>query len=140
MQPIKLPPNSGQILMCDYRGFIEPEMVKKRPVIVISPRARNGYNLVHVVPLSTTEPRHLHYYHIPIMLPPHLIGIDDLQQQCWAKCDLINSVSFSRLQLIKLGRDISGKRQYSSYCVNREILISIRKAAAKVMGLVVDLG
>ncbi len=34
-------PKPGSVVYCDYEGFIEPEMVKKRPVIVISKHRHN---------------------------------------------------------------------------------------------------
>jgi mRNA interferase MazF len=47
----------GQILICDFSsGFVEPEMVKVRPVVVISPKPRKSiHSLCTVVPLSTTR-------------------------------------------------------------------------------------
>lgn len=135
---LKLPPNSGQILMCDYTGFIVPEMVKKRPVIAISPRSRNGYNLVHVIPLSTSEPKYIQHYHVPIVIPRQLLVNTEFAENCWAKCDLINTVSFARLELIEIEPDKCGNRLYSHYCVSKEILFKIRKSAAKVMGVFLD--
>ena len=36
-------PNAGDIVICDYAtGFKPPEMVKVRPVVVISPRRRSS--------------------------------------------------------------------------------------------------
>ena len=54
MQPITFHPKPGHVLICDFNtGFRPPEMVKKRPVVVIS---ESRQQLVTVVPLSTTEP------------------------------------------------------------------------------------
>ena len=52
---IKYPVAPGTLLLCDYAlgGFKEPEMVKRRPVIVISPRLRHRDHLCTVVPLSS---------------------------------------------------------------------------------------
>ena len=36
--PLKFSPYPGSILRCDFQGFKEPEMVKPRPVIIISTR------------------------------------------------------------------------------------------------------
>jgi len=33
-------PNAGTVLMCDFSGFVPPEMTKVRHVVVISPRSR----------------------------------------------------------------------------------------------------
>jgi len=52
-------PVSGTILMCNFApGFQQPEMVKRRPVIVISPKISRRPNLCTVVALSTTAPSH----------------------------------------------------------------------------------
>lgn len=61
--PINFHPNPGLILKCDFFGFEVPEMVKTRPVIVISPRARHGANICTIVPLSTTEPKVIQKWH-----------------------------------------------------------------------------
>jgi hypothetical protein len=37
---LKFHPKPGAILVCDYRGFVEPEMVKTRLCFVVSPRLR----------------------------------------------------------------------------------------------------
>lgn len=50
---------------------------------------------------------------------------------------MINTVSYARLELIKLGRNVDGKRVYSHSSVNKETLKDLRKAAAKVFGMVV---
>ena len=51
-------PKPGTLLICDFdRGFKAPEMVKKRPVVVISPRRRKSTpQLCTVVPLSSSAP------------------------------------------------------------------------------------
>ena len=50
-------PSIGEIVLCDYRGFIEPEMIKTRPVVVVSPRLRRRGNLIGVVPLERFSSR-----------------------------------------------------------------------------------
>jgi len=37
---IKFNPEQGLIVICDFKGFVPPEMVKRRPAVVISPRLR----------------------------------------------------------------------------------------------------
>ena len=56
--PLRFFPRAGQVFVCDFTSFKEPEMTKKRPVIVISPRLPYRSDIVTVVPLSTTPPRH----------------------------------------------------------------------------------
>ena len=110
--PIKydLPPRT--VLLCDYSkgGFREPEMVKRRPVIVISPRLRHRTGLMTVVPLSTTAPANLAAHHCQITLPQPLPGFP--VQVCWVKADMIATVSFDRLDMFRTSRDPFGKRKY----------------------------
>lgn len=49
-------PKQSHVLKCDFKGFVAPEMIKVRPVVIISPSSRHGVRLCTVVPLSTTPP------------------------------------------------------------------------------------
>jgi uncharacterized protein YifN (PemK superfamily) len=57
---IKYPAGIGTILLCDDArgGFRPPEMVKRRPAIVISPRLPHRNGLCTVVPVSSDRPDH----------------------------------------------------------------------------------
>lgn len=125
---LRIPPYSGQIVLCDYKGFIIPEMVKRRPVVVISPKPRRELTLCAVVPLSTTPPRVVELHHLEVVLPPDLVHGAGFKPTCWAKCDLVNTVSLERLDLIRVGRSTGGKRQYSYSCVNDAMLNKLRQA------------
>lgn len=47
---IRFPVSPGTILLCDYAtGFRAPEMVKRRPAVVISPHLRHRDRLCSVV-------------------------------------------------------------------------------------------
>jgi len=117
--------------MCDYSGFQPPEMVKTRPVVVISRKHRN---LATVVPLSSTEPVPLEKYHHEMhdaSLPVRFRG-----KRMWAKCDLITTVAFHRLDRVREGKHpTTGKRMYSSKPVRSEDLTAIREAIIHVLGL-----
>ena len=56
--PISFHPRAGQMFMCDFTGFQPPEMVKVRPVVVISPKLPFRAEIVTIVPISLTAPRH----------------------------------------------------------------------------------
>lgn len=89
-------PHPGEILICDFNsGFAPPEMVKKRPSVVVSRRDTHGRGLCTVVPLSTTEPVPPMPWHHKM---PHL-KITSWQNFgiIWAKCDMLATVSFNRL-------------------------------------------
>jgi len=47
-------PKQGAIVICDFKGFVPPEMVKRRPAVIVSPRMRKREGLCTIVPLSTT--------------------------------------------------------------------------------------
>lgn len=55
--------------MCDFTGFIEPEMIKTRPVVVVKKHKSNPL-LVTVVPLSATKPDPIQDYHYEFLHNP----------------------------------------------------------------------
>jgi uncharacterized protein YifN (PemK superfamily) len=110
---IKFPEGPGAILLCDYDrgGFQPPEMVKRRPAIVISPRLRHRDGLCTVVPISGEPGDHEEDYIVrlefkPALPPPFSYEV------AWAKCDMLATVSFNRLDLFHTDRDQYGKRKY----------------------------
>ena len=121
--PITIHPRIGQILLCDFsEGFKEPEMVKsKRPVIIISSELKGRNKLVTIVPLSTKRPDPIQPYHY--LLPrSSLPMLGDFQEnESWVKGDMLYTVAFHRLELIRLGtRNAQGKRTYYSNKLGRE--------------------
>jgi|ERR1035437_6036159 uncharacterized protein YifN (PemK superfamily) len=91
--PILFNPSRGQILMCDFRGFIRPEMQKIRHCIVVSPERRSGTCIV--VSLSTSAPttEEAHHYKISRNVYQCLeCGVD-----VWAKADMLTHAAFARL-------------------------------------------
>ncbi len=93
-------PRPGEIVICDFRGYIVPEMIKRRPVVVLA-RNRQNRQLVTVVPLSTTRPEPLKPYHRQLMENALPNARDVI---CWAKCDMVATVSLVRLDRCKAGR------------------------------------
>jgi uncharacterized protein YifN (PemK superfamily) len=125
-------PQHGQLLYCDFSGFKVPEMVKSRPVVVLS---RKHKQLCTVVPLSGTEPVPQEACHHP-MLPGSLPEYLDRKGQWWAKCDCVTTVAFSRLDRIKLGRDPNtGKRLYGSPKVAKSDLAAIKVSILGVLAM-----
>ncbi len=118
--------------MCDFgTGFRPPEMVKTRPVVVVSKRADN---LANVVSLSTTQPIKLEKWHCEInsaSLPSSLGG-----KRCWAKCDMIATVGLWRLDRVKIGKDPrTGKRLYVVHCLLDIDLEQIRHGLRSILML-----
>jgi uncharacterized protein YifN (PemK superfamily) len=119
-------PRPGNVVMCDYRGFVVPEMVKVRPVVVIA-RNRKNRRLVTVVPLSTTEPDLLEDHHHALANNP-LPGRKTIS--CWAKCDMVTTVSLGRLDRYKVGRG-----QYAVPVLPADDFEAIRRSVAKALDL-----
>lgn len=109
---LKFHPEPGTILVCDYTtGFILPEMVKRRPVVTISPRLKRRDGLITVVPLSTSAPKPVCDHHCSIRLA-HALPPPFDSKEMWVKADMLATVSFDRLDLVRTGRDPYGKRKY----------------------------
>ena len=131
---IKYPPKPGVFLLCDFKGFIEPEMTKKRPVIVISTPTLHGEGnrLATIVPLSTTAPNPIREYHFQIKDMPLIPYYDS--PIAWVKCDMVYTVSFDRLSLFYRGKLPNGKRNYIYESVSDEDLKHIKECVAKGVG------
>ena len=131
--PLRYPPKPGQILICDFRGYLEPEITKKRPVVVVSPRSRSD-RICSVVPVTHSAPMPLMEYHY--LLPPSSIpipGEEDRDQ--WVKCNLISTVSLDRLHYIGLGKDESGKRKYFYNRLENRCIEAIRDCVKFALGM-----
>jgi mRNA interferase MazF len=121
-------PRAGQVLICDFAGFRLPEMVKTRPVIVISPRLPQRSEIVTVVPISLTGPRHDLPFVIRLSRNYHSGEDNDLP--CWAKCDLVLNIGLWRLDGFKVGR-----RKWESPQISGEDLTSVRKGVLFGLGM-----
>lgn len=119
-------PRPGNVVICDYQGFVVPEMVKVRPVVVLA-RNRRNRRLVTVVPLSTTEPALLEDHHHALARNP-LPGRERIS--CWVKCDMVTTVSLGRLDRYKVGRG-----QYAVPMLPTVDFEAIRRAVAKALDL-----
>ncbi|AWL04256.1 type II toxin-antitoxin system PemK/MazF family toxin [Massilia oculi] len=131
---LKFFPEQGSILICDFKGFNDPEMTKRRPVVVISPKRKHSPRLCTIVPLSTTAPRPVEKFHVRLQIEPALPEPYD-RAICWAKCDMIYQVSFDRLSLPCFGKISDGSRMYYQVPVAPEKLLEIRQAVAFALGL-----
>lgn len=133
---LQYPPKVGQILVCQYPPcFEEPEMVKKRSVVVISPKFPGRSDLATVVPISATAPDPIMAYHCEL---PTLLLPDYMQDGAprWAKCDMVCTLSTTRLEMVKKGRDRStGKRTYENKCLDLPTLLAVRRAVAAALGI-----
>jgi len=127
--PLTFHPGPGTIVICDFSaGFRPPEMVKVRPVVVISPR-RRSVQLVTVVPLSSVAPvpaEPWHYQLPPGAYPPARGAI-------WAKCDVVATVGLARLDRVKA--KIQGRRVYQTFQLGDVDLAAILAGVRAALGL-----
>lgn len=89
-------PKQGEILVCDFDdSAIGAEMIKRRPVVVVSRHEAHRSSLCTVVALSTTPPvPPLKWHHYMPLLRVTGWSADD---GVWAKCDMLATVSLERL-------------------------------------------
>jgi uncharacterized protein YifN (PemK superfamily) len=129
-------PSPGTILMCDFsNGFTPPEMVKKRPVVVISPKRKRCAGLVTVVPLSTVAPTPVESFHIRLD-SQYLPTLPYFQStESWVKCDMVYRLGFSRLDLIKIGKEPSGKRIYFKSSLPDQVIKCIQGGVLQALQL-----
>ena len=131
---LKFHPRPGTVLICDFgAGFRPPEMVKKRPVVVMSPRLRRSSGLCTVVPLSTAVPDPVERFHH--RMDPESLPGDLGRMETWAKCDMATAVSLERLDRVRIGRDRRGRRIYVAEPVSAEDLAAIRRCVMFALGL-----
>ncbi|MBC2836833.1 type II toxin-antitoxin system PemK/MazF family toxin [Paragemmobacter straminiformis] len=95
-------PRAGQVLMCDFRGFEVPEMVKVRPVVVVSPRLPYREHIVAIVPLSLTAPQRTYPFTVRLSKNYNPLETEDLP--VWAKCDMLMNIGLHRLKGFKVDR------------------------------------
>ena len=126
--PIQFYPRAGQILMCDFRGFVAPEMVKPRPVLIVSPRLPHRSEIVAIVPVSLTAPVHNEPFVVRLSKNSHPLEDDALP--CWAKCDMRLNLSRSRLDGFKVGR-----RRWETPQIAGEDLARVRHGVLHGLGM-----
>ena len=130
------PPRAGDIVLCRFPDCLEPpEMIKARPVVIVSPRLAERPGLCCVVPLSTTPPSPQRDYHlqIPIALMPR--SLQAKATRVWAKCDMLYTLSLTRLDRLKAGVErATGRRRYEIGRVPPATLAEIRRRAIIAVG------
>ena len=133
--PISEHPQIGTILLCDFSaGFKEPEMVKRRPVVVISPKISVRAGLCTVAPLSTTAPMPTMPYHCRLEITPPLPPPWD-EGENWVKGDMICAIGFHRLDFIRVGKDVRGNRLYRYEPLPAADIRRIRCCVLSALGL-----
>jgi mRNA interferase MazF len=136
---IQYPPQIGSVLCCEFtaakenstRGFLRPEMVKRRPVIVL---ATPSPRLCIIVPTSTTEPKRIRAFHCKVIWNPPLPPPYHTSQYSWVKADHLYTVSFDRLDLLLAGKERSGKRIYDYRTIDPGSMAQIQAAVLAGLG------
>ena len=127
-------PERGTILVCDFRGFIQPEMIKRRTVVVLSPQIGDRPGLCTIVPLSLTKPKIIKDYHLEVFFNPSLPFPYESASK-WLKGDMIYAVSFSRLDLLYSCKDSFGKRVYDIRVLDDDVMRSIESCVLSGLGI-----
>ena len=126
---INFHPKKGQILFCDFRGFEAPEMVKTRPILIITgSMIGKDSRLVTIVPISITTPKPICKWHYKLEAKYMPRAKFFRHTDCWVKADMIYTVSIKRLWLIKLGLNEFGKMKYFRKKLSSDIFIEVKKA------------
>lgn len=125
---LKFQPKEASVLICDFSGFQSPEMIKTRPVVIIRSHPHNQ-KLVTIVPLSTTAPEPIEAHHVE--LPSYAPGPPTV---CWAKCDMVYTVSIERLDRWKV-KTRQGEREYKTYTMEPKHFQLVRAAVLAGLGL-----
>ncbi|MGN6234317.1 MAG: type II toxin-antitoxin system PemK/MazF family toxin [Trinickia sp.] len=126
-------PRLRAVVTCDYTGFVAPEMVKIRSVVVLS-KSKTNDRLITVVPLSTTPPARVLPCHHKLDRNPHPDESPALE--VWAKCDMVYTVSLSRVNYYKTKPRRGGRATYhSTLTVSPGDFLAIQRGARYALGL-----
>ena len=126
--PLMFYPRMGQMFVADFSDLSEPEMTKVRPVIVVSPKLPFRSQIVAVVPVSLTAPRHDLPFCFKLSKNYHPDEPDDLD--CWAKADMVTNIALRRLDAFKVAR-----RKYAYPNLTQDDLLGVRRAVLAGLGL-----
>lgn len=128
-------PKRGTIVCANFdQGFRQPEMTKRRLCVVISPPIQQRVGICTVVPLSTTEPHKEMSYHYELNIPfqlPKSWG----NRSRWVKADMVCAIGWHRIDLLRLGKDVNGARQYQLLTLSNVHLENISKCVLNSLGL-----
>ncbi len=121
-------PSAGDVLMCDFNGFKPPEMIKLRPVLILSPRSRRAVpDTYMVVPTSRTPPAPVEGWHCQLKRGSY--PCFDPSVPIWAKCDMVTCVAAHRLDRVKAAG------RYNRVQIRRDDLARVRQALLHALGM-----
>jgi len=127
-------PTPGTIVRVDLgEGFRPPEMVKRRPAIVLSPPIPGRPLLCTIVPLSTTSPDPQLPHHLQLRFDPPL-PYPYNSPTSWVKGDIVLTVAFHRLRLL-VSRTPEGRRVYDVRTLDAKTFARVRQCVRAGLGL-----
>jgi mRNA interferase MazF len=131
---LKTHPAPGTIPRVDLSdGFRPPEMVKRRPAIVLSPPIPGRAQLCTIAQLSTTSPVIRLPHHLQITLDPPL-PFPYVDPVMWVKGDIVLTVAFHRLRLL-YSSSPAVKRLYDVRVLDDATLEDVRRCVRAGLGL-----
>lgn len=114
--------------MCDFTGFVAPEMTKLRRVIILSPRSRRTIPGTYlVVPVSRTPPVPIEPHHCEFA--PRSYHFFDQVEAVWAKADMTTCVGSHRLDRVR----VNGR--YTRCQIRKDDLHRVRRGLLHALGM-----
>jgi len=114
-------------------GFKPPEMVKRRPSVILVGRLPSRVGLATIVPLSGTPAPINCDYQCEITLDHRLPSPFDGQLEWWVKADMVATVAYARLDLLRTNRGDDGRRTYLKPKVTEDQFDQIRETILRAM-------
>lgn len=131
---VSIHPQPGTIVIVDLNdGFRPPEMVKRRPALILSPPIAKRPFLCTIVPLSTKDPDPPMGHHCKIRVDPPLPR-PYTSPEMWVKADMVLTVAFHRLRLPFSGWS-QGQRVYDIRVIGQDDLMQVRECVRLALGL-----
>lgn len=131
---VSIHPEPGTIVRVDLsEGFRPPEMVKRRPAIVLSPPIPGRNLMCSIVPLSTTAPDPVLAHHLEIELDP-VLPHPYTSPKMWVKGDVVLTVAFHRLRLLFSGKE-QGQRVYDIRVLDAGVFEQVKACVRSGLGL-----
>jgi len=110
-------------------------MTKRRLAVTISPKLKRRDALVTVVPLSTTAPAPVEAWHVEV--PDDIPGPWGAGPR-WAKCDMVATVTYARLNLPYSKHHVTGVRLYHQIELEKAQVDQLRRAVLAAIGFVIE--
>jgi mRNA interferase MazF len=127
-------PAPGTIVRVDLSdGFRPPEIGKRRPAVVLSPKIPGRQLMCTIVPLSTTPPTIVLPHHMEITFAPALPHPYS-SPTMWLKGDIVLTVAFHRLRLLFLDWE-GGQRVYDVRILDDATFARVKQCVRAGLGL-----